>query len=66
MPAYDTWVEALIKLNDSYIGAETYKCIDFIPQAYMRTWGDLCSWICFKALGKGRFEGYVTFGARVR
>ena len=45
MPAYDTWVEALIKLNDSYIGAETYKCIDFIPQAYMRTWADLCTWI---------------------
>ena len=38
----------------------------------MRTWGDLCSWICFKALGKGRYcgsrnphvKGQVTSGAR--
>ena len=51
-PAYDTWIEAFMKLNDSYIGAETYKCVDFIPQAYLRTWADLCTWIYMKEAQK--------------
>lgn len=41
-PAYDTWVEALVKLNDEYSGSENYKAVDLIESAYVRTWGDLC------------------------
>ena len=44
-PAYDTWIEALVKLNDAYIGSKPYSAVDLIDKAYSRTWGDLCSWI---------------------
>ena len=44
-PAYDTWIEALVKLNDTYIGSKPYNAVDLIDKAYSRTWGDLCSWI---------------------
>ena len=44
-PAYDTWIEALVKLNDTYTGSKPYNAVDLIDKAYSRTWGDLCSWI---------------------
>ena len=44
-PAYDMWIEALVKLNDTYIGSKPYNAVDLIDKAYSRTWGDLCSWI---------------------
>ena len=44
-PAYDTWIEALVKLNDTYIGSKPYNAVDLIDKAYSRTLEDLCSWI---------------------
>ena len=44
-PAYDIWIEALVKLNDTYIGSKPYNAVDLIDKAYSRTVGDLCSWI---------------------
>ena len=44
-PAYDTWIEAMITLNDRYEGATPYKAVDLIAQAHPRTWADLCTWI---------------------
>ena len=44
-PAYDMWIEALVKLNDTYIGSKPYNAVDLIDKAYSRTWGDVCSWI---------------------
>ena len=44
-PAYDTWIEAMITLNDRYEGATPYKAVDLIAKAHPRTWADLCTWI---------------------
>ena len=44
-PAYDTWIEALVKLNDTYIGSKPYNAVDLIDKAYSRTLEDLCCWI---------------------
>ena len=44
-PAYDTWIEALVKLNDAYIGSKPYSAVDLIASAYPRTWADLCTFI---------------------
>ena len=37
-PAYDMWIEALVKLNDTYIGSKPYNAVDLIDRAYSRTW----------------------------
>ena len=44
-PAYDTWIEAMITLNDRYEGATPYKAVDLIVSAHPRTWADLCTFI---------------------
>ena len=44
-PAYDTWIEAMITLNDRYQGATPYKAVDLIAKAYPRMWADLCAFI---------------------
>ena len=44
-PAYDTWIEAMITLNDRYTASKEYKAVDLIAQAHPRTWADLCTWI---------------------
>ena len=44
-PAYDTWIEAMITLNDRYEGATPYKAVDLIASAHPRTWADLCTFI---------------------
>ena len=44
-PAYDMWIEALVKLNDTYIGSKQYNAVDLIASAHPRTWGDLCAFI---------------------
>ena len=44
-PAYDTWIEAMITLNDRYKGATPYKAVDLIAKAYPRMWADLCAFI---------------------
>ena len=44
-PAYDTWIEAMITLNDRYEGATPYKAVDLIAKAHPRTWADLCTFI---------------------
>ena len=36
-PAYDMWIEALVKLNDTYIGSKPYNAVDLIDKAYSRT-----------------------------
>ena len=35
-PDYDTWIEALVKLNDTYIGSKPYNAVDLIDKAYSR------------------------------
>ena len=40
-PAYDAWIEALVKLNDTYIGSKPYSAVDLIDKAYSRTCGGL-------------------------
>ena len=37
-PAYDTWIEAMVRLNDTYIGSKPYNAVDLIDKAYSRTW----------------------------
>ena len=37
------WIEALVKLNDTYIGSKPYNAVDLIDKAYPRTWADLCT-----------------------
>ena len=37
-PAYDTWIEALVGLNNTYIGSKPYNAFDLIDKAYSRTW----------------------------
>ena len=44
-PAYDTWIEAMITLNDRYEGATPYKAVDLIASAHPRTQIDLCAFI---------------------
>ena len=44
-PAYDTWIEAMIALNDRYQGATPYKAVDLIASVHPRTWADLCTFI---------------------
>ena len=44
-PAYDTWIEAMVRLNDTYIGSKPYNAVDLIDKAYPRTWADLCTFI---------------------
>ena len=39
------WIEALVKLNDTYIGSKPYNAVDLIDKAYPRTWADLCTFI---------------------
>ena len=31
------WIEALVKLNDTYIGSKPYNAVDLIDKAYSRT-----------------------------
>ena len=59
-PAYDTWIEAMITLNDRYQGATPYKAVDLIAKAYPRTWADLCTWISSRRRIDGAISGKST------